>query len=708
MEKVERKEKILEVKDLRISFKTSSGTVKAVRGISFDLYKGKTLAIVGESGSGKSVTSRAILGILANNKIVEGGQILYDGKDLLALKEEQFTKIRGSKISMIFQDPLSALNPIMRVGKQLTEPMFLKAKASRREAKKDLRSFFKGERVSRKELNVTNSLSLRKLGRNEFNKEKYLLRIKPEYSFKDIDVLKELHNNENLFKQFNHINDLITSYKNAYSNLNKDLLNDAQEKIKEISSLNKNLLKDLFLNKIFKNPTNRPIFKFGQRFVDNESNKIKACKFYNDSIKFSDYKTDLISMMNYDHSKAIEARKEVVKLIKEFDNKYFADFKSFDAKNALKDIKIIQKVIKRCDYSFSQEKDDIVLVYPVSLRNYIIQYKDSIKLIAQRKKFVSNYINEDGSFKEIPAKIRAGIRETIVKPEEFLKTMTSYNHEIISYIEDDLKNDTFNAETSFESFTKFFSNEFIKSKIRVRKKEAKDRALKLLKAVGIPDEKRRYKQYPFEFSGGMRQRIVIAIALSSNPEILICDEPTTALDVTIQAQILELINKLKDEMNLSIIFITHDLGVVANMADDIAVMYAGKIVEYGTVYDIFYDPRHPYTWALLGSMPDLNTKEKLEAIPGTPPNMLLPPKGDAFALRNKYAMEIDFEKQPPFYKISDTHFAATWLLDEKAPDVKAPKVVRDRILRSLKEHPENIPTYTLEKNSVLGGLNNGK
>ena len=708
MEKVERKEKILEVKDLRISFKTSSGTVKAVRGISFDLYKGKTLAIVGESGSGKSVTSRAILGILANNKIVEGGQILYDGKDLLALKEEQFTKIRGSKISMIFQDPLSALNPIMRVGKQLTEPMFLKAKASRREAKKDLRSFFKGERVSRKELNATNYLSLRKLGRNEFNKEKYLLRIKPEYSFKDIDVLKELHNNENLFKQFNHINDLITSYKNAYSNLNKDLLNEAQEKLKEISSLNKNLLKDLFLNKIFKNPTNRPIFKFGQRFVDNESNKIKACKFYNDSIKFSDYKTDLISMMNYDHSKAIEARKEVVKLIKEFDGKYFADFKSFDAKNALKDIKIIQKVIKRCDYSFSQEKDDIVLVYPVSLRNYIIQYKDSIKLIAQRKKFVSNYINEDGSFKEIPAKIRAGIRETIVKPEEFLKTMTSYNHEIISYIEDDLKNDTFNAETSFESFTKFFSNEFVKSKIRVRKKEAKDRALKLLKAVGIPDEKRRYKQYPFEFSGGMRQRIVIAIALSSNPEILICDEPTTALDVTIQAQILELINKLKDEMNLSIIFITHDLGVVANMADDIAVMYAGKIVEYGTVYDIFYDPRHPYTWALLGSMPDLNTKEKLEAIPGTPPNMLLPPKGDAFALRNKYAMEIDFEKQPPFYKISDTHFAATWLLDEKAPDVKAPKVVRDRILRSLKEHPENIPTYTLEKNSVLGGLNNGK
>ncbi|MGN0989635.1 MAG: ABC transporter ATP-binding protein [Eubacteriales bacterium] len=216
---------------------------------------------------------------------------------------------------------------------------------------------------------------------------------------------------------------------------------------------------------------------------------------------------------------------------------------------------------------------------------------------------------------------------------------------------------------------------------KVTKRIAKDKAIKLMEEVGIPEPRKRYNQYPFEFSGGMRQRIVIAIALAANPDILICDEPTTALDVTIQAQILELINKLKKERQLSIIFITHDLGVVANMADRIAVMYAGKIVEYGTADDVFYHSAHPYTWALLSSMPDLDTNEKLEAIPGTPPNMIYPPIGDAFAARNKYAMQIDFERQPPMFKITDTHYAATWLLHPDAPKVDPPKTVTDRIAR---------------------------
>ena len=215
----------------------------------------------------------------------------------------------------------------------------------------------------------------------------------------------------------------------------------------------------------------------------------------------------------------------------------------------------------------------------------------------------------------------------------------------------------------------------------VTREIAKERAIKLMEEVGINEPRMRFYQYPFEFSGGMRQRIVIAIALSADPEILICDEPTTALDVTIQAQILELINRLKEERNLSVIFITHDLGVVANMADDIAVMYAGKIVEHGSAEDIFYDPRHPYTWALLSSMPDLDTKEKLDAIPGTPPNMIYPPVGDAFADRNKYAMQIDFEQQPPMFEISETHRAATWLLHPDAPKVEIPKIITDRIAR---------------------------
>ena len=379
------KNKVLEVKNLTVSFRTADGKLQAVRDISFDLEKGKTLAIVGESGSGKSVTSKAIMGILAGNAMVEAGEIHYGGRDLLKASEEELCRIRGDDIAMIFQDPLSSLNPIVKIGKQLTEAMRMKNKANRRRARQELRRL-------RRQL-----------------------------------------------------------------------------------------------------------------------------------------------------QKADETAKPLL-----------------------------------------------------------------LQAIAD-------------------AKIRS---ETVLTSAQ-----------------------------------------------------AKEKALKLMEEVGIPEPERRFYQYPFEFSGGMRQRIVIAIALSAEPEILICDEPTTALDVTIQAQILELIQRLKQQRGLSVIFITHDLGVVANMADRIAVMYAGKIVEQGSAEEIFYDPRHPYTWALLSAMPDLHTKGKLSAIPGTPPNMLHPPMGDAFAPRNPYAMEIDFLEQPPMFSVSDTHWAATWLLHPDAPKVELPEQIRERIKR---------------------------
>ena len=211
---------------------------------------------------------------------------------------------------------------------------------------------------------------------------------------------------------------------------------------------------------------------------------------------------------------------------------------------------------------------------------------------------------------------------------------------------------------------------------------AKKAAIEMLAKVGIPDPERRYEQYPHEFSGGMRQRVVIAIALSCDPDLLICDEPTTALDVTIQAKILELIRSIQKERGISVIYITHDLGVVAKVADYVDVMYAGKIVETGTIDEIFYDPRHPYTWGLLSAMPDLDTAdERLYTIPGSPPNLLHEKDGDAFAPRNKYALEIDDEIDPPMFKISDTHFAATWLLDPRAPKVEMPPELKDRVAR---------------------------
>lgn len=212
---------------------------------------------------------------------------------------------------------------------------------------------------------------------------------------------------------------------------------------------------------------------------------------------------------------------------------------------------------------------------------------------------------------------------------------------------------------------------------RISGAEAKRQAIRLLDDVGIPDAERRYRQYPHEFSGGMRQRAVIAIAAACTPEILICDEPTTALDVTVQAQILELLRRLQSKYGLTVIFITHDLGVVAEIADRVAVMYAGDIVELGSCREIFFDPRHPYTWALLSAMPQFGEKGKpLCAIPGTPPDLFADVRGDAFAPRNPQALAVDFQMRPPYFEVSPTHRARTWLLDPRAPELLPPEPVR--------------------------------
>lgn len=222
------------------------------------------------------------------------------------------------------------------------------------------------------------------------------------------------------------------------------------------------------------------------------------------------------------------------------------------------------------------------------------------------------------------------------------------------------------------------------------KEEAYKEAVELLNLVGITDAEKRMKNYPHQLSGGMRQRVVIAIALSCDPYILICDEPTTALDVTIQAKILELIQDIQKKKNLSVIYITHDLGVVAKVADFVNVMYAGKIVEVGSVNEIFYDPRHPYTWGLLSAMPDLDTDDtELYTIPGTPPNLTVEVKGDAFAPRNQYALNIDLRLDPPMFYLGGTHRCASWLCHEKAPKVEMPKQLKKRILKMKKEAEES-------------------
>ena len=483
---------VLSVNNLVVNFKTDNGILQAVRDVSFDLKQGETLCIVGESGSGKSVTSKAIMGILANNAIIAGGNIMYRGENLLEVSEEEFYKIRGHKIGMIFQDPLSSLNPIVKIGKQITEATLINS-----------------------------------------------------------DKLKLMYNDL--------ISDALIRYKNTLAKMNIQ--------------------------------------------IDTEKKKLEA------------YVLDLKEKGLLTPEKKAEIKRKQ------------AEFKTF-SKNT---------------------RDE-----------YMSQARDLKAALDQRSR------EAKAEVKAYKAKVIAEHKQKEARLKERLKAAS------------DAEKEGVRRELEAEK------TEFMNS-LRITKAEARRRALEIMREVGIPEPEKRFKQYPFEFSGGMRQRIVIAIALTVSPEILICDEPTTALDVTIQAQILELINRIKAERNLSCIFITHDLGVVANMADRVAVMYAGKIVEYGTADEIFYNPRHPYTWALLSSIPDVDSKEKLEAIPGTPPNMIYPPEGDAFAARSKYAMNIDYREQPPYFKVSDTHYAATWLLHPDAPKVEMPRIVKERIRISLEE-----------------------
>ena len=482
------KQVVLSVRDLAISFRTEQGYVHAVRNVSFDLYKEETLCIVGESGSGKSVTNKTIMGILPKNAHIDSGSVVYEGEDLTKVSEDEFHRIRGNKIGMIFQDPLSSLNPIMKIGKQITEEMIINGN--------HLKNYY--------------------------------------------DSL---------------VNDEFIAYKNQVRlrQINKE---EAKLKIRSLKA------------------------------------KIKALKKNKEN----------------DEIPALLAQIEEIK-----------------AEAAKKDQELLAKLVEL-------------------KATFLVRSKEAKALVKEKKKgIVDTHI--------------ANIKSILSQKEPFQRKWAKFVEERRRYV----------------------------SQLRVTRKEAKERALKVMAEVGIPNPEARFDQYPFEFSGGMRQRIVIAIALTAEPDVLICDEPTTALDVTIQAQILELINRLKAAHHMSVIFITHDLGVVANMADRVAVMYAGKIVEYGTAEDVFYSPAHPYTWALLSSIPDVDSKEQLEAIPGTPPNMLFPPKGDAFADRSKYAMTVDFKQEPPMFQISPTHYAATWLLDERAPKAEMPKIVSTRIRNSLEK-----------------------
>ena len=731
------KEVKLSVNNLKISFRTDAGKVQAVRDISFDFYKGETLAIVGESGSGKSVTSKAIMGISAVNAIHEGGEILYDGQDLLRIPEEEMHKLRGDKIAMIFQDPLSSLNPIMRIGKQITEAMLLKNKANRKEG-----------RVTFNGMLATLSDTMKKA--------------LPESSSKEVSA-EEVDNYIKTFDNFNIQAIKLENSYNAARNAAEEMisaiedllfLTEKKQKVDVVASLALIAHRLKEINDKYFVAGNADILKKHAAALDEAKRAEKSKLKFTDSIKkligsgaskkeaspetvellkaIKKTALDLLDQPKYNFFRigyyvyknpetdlslmsADEANEMAIKFLNEdFMDSFIALEKiavqySFDKalenkKTAVQDLQNAIDFFSAGNFtsqeaealSKSLNKSVLSAIDPLAVIKDNVAYTFGGAFEREVQKYffyIKNNIKEEERFARQTAKREALLAKgktvdwkivpkSIIEPEDQIKSIVSVLSRVLNRFNADLlAADSFDADKRCVEIIDYLKEKASQVVYTLTPRIAKEKAIKLMEEVGIPEARMRYRQYPFEFSGGMRQRIVIAIALSANPDILICDEPTTALDVTIQAQILELINKLKREHNLSIIFITHDLGVVANMADRIAVMYAGKIVEYGTAEEVFYNPRHPYTWALLSSMPDLDTSEKLDAIPGTPPNMIYPPVGDAFAERNKYAMEIDFEMEPPMYEVSPTHYAATWLLHPNAPKVEIPQIITDRIKR---------------------------
>ena len=710
-------EKKLQVKDLTISFRTVNGKLQAVRDISFDLYKGETLAIVGESGSGKSATSKTILGISAANTIIEGGEILYDGKDLLKITEEDFHSIRGDKIAMVFQDPLSSLNPIMRVGKQLTEAQILKNKANRRECHKKLNDGIKNLNSAMVsagcEVDSTLFSTFRSIIREQSkyegpydsaytNAQAALKAAEDMLLAIDKDALTDAKGDSRELKNYASaaVNHFVVRDSQKMKSLLAQMMQEASKgtRAKDFSQLKTVVteLRDLLKAAVaFEKPD---FFALGCYIVldkknlgdesAQELNRLTANSVNGPFL--TKFLKNTCAAMQFTAKRSVEAMRSAISMLEAAEKTYTGDMPAESESKKLAEE--LAAAVEQAIDPLETVKDSAAYTFRVSLKSALETYYTGVTSnIAEQKRFDRETLKQqkiEARGKTTNGKVAPlALVDLDVAQQSVLHILTNMREQFVARI---ASVERYDYQARGRNYIGWLRDTALGEIHKVTRSMAKDTAIRIMEQVGISEARKRFRQYPFEFSGGMRQRIVIAIALTADPDILICDEPTTALDVTIQAQILELINNLKRERNLSVIFITHDLGVVANMADRIAVMYAGKIVEYGTAEDVFYHPAHPYTWALLASIPDLNSKgSTLEAIPGTPPNMIYPPVGDAFAARNKYALQIDFEQQPPMFQISDTHYAATWLLHPNAPHVEMPEIVKERIARMSKVGGDN-------------------
>ena len=548
-----RQYKLLEVENLNTSFKIDAGKVLSVNGVSFTLEKGKVLGIVGESGSGKSVTAYSVMRILDKNGQIDQGKIIYNGTDLVKLSEKEMRAIRGNRISIIFQDAMTSLNPTWSIGNQLREAILTHARNPIEEAIYDIKNAVKSDeqRIAAMKRGLAN------------HPEREQLRI--DLATVEEKLIKDKEELESKRKQ------AVEDYKVLKANSHKKYRDVAPEYNKKIR---KALARHI-----------KQYFKLNEKPSLDEAGE---------------------------QTRAKELLVEVELKQKEYNKQY----------------QIVENLsAERNNERTSEEKE----VYNESLRN--------------EKKILKDFASE--------------LKDAKRKYNRFI---SSYRRQVKYAPRKERRKEFFNSVKEKRNFYWECISEFKETKYSANKK-----ALEMLKEVGITDPEKRMKQYPFNMSGGMLQRAMIAMALVERPDILIADEPTTALDVTIQAQILELLKKLQKEYGMAIIIITHDLGVVAQICDEVDIMYAGRIVERGTVEDIFYNPQHEYTKGLLNSMPKLDSDGKrLEPIQGNPVDLFCLPKGCAFSSRCKECMEICIEKYPEEVQFDENgHAASCWKMIKK-------------------------------------------
>lgn len=541
--------KLLEVENLNTSFKIDAGKVLSVNGVSFTLEKGKILGIVGESGSGKSVTAYSIMRILDKNGKIDSGKIIYNGTDLVKLSEQEMREIRGNKISIIFQDAMTSLNPTFTIGNQLREAILTHAKSPIKIALQDLENSIKSDkqRIAAMEKGISHHPDNENLKKDLATIQEKLVKDEKEYEIKKVEVLKAF-------------NDLKASkdkeYKDAKPAFNKRIRAAIATHLKE----------------------------YFQLAPEPDMEEIK-------------------------NSKHAKTRFEEIDLKRRF-------------------VAYEEGVMKNIIDNFDKENESLTERERKSLFRKAIK-NEKLVLATAKKEYRE-------AKKEYARYLRRKRRDAILAPRRERRKAIL---------------DAFKEKSNFhqECISAYQENKY----------SAHKKALKMLEEVGITEPERRMKQYPFELSGGMLQRCMIAMALVQKPDILIADEPTTALDVTIQAQILELLKKLQKDYGMAIIIITHDLGVVAQMCDEVDIMYAGRIVERGTTDEIFYHPQHEYTKGLINSMPKIDSTGLLEPIQGNPVDLFCLPKGCAFSSRCKECMEICLERYPEEVKCNESGHAAS-------------------------------------------------